>query len=284
MRDYTEEIKTVENFMFKYFTSIDEYQKKVYESMLYSLSSGGKRIRPLLSILVYKAIAGDDYAKVVPFAATIELIHTYSLIHDDLPAMDNDDIRRGKPTNHKVFSESVAILAGDGLLNMSAEVLSREIENIDDIDEMKKALKAMRYIFTASGVHGMIGGQVIDLGYSDNNNLEVCETMYKLKTAALIRASIVSSAIIAGASSEEITIFEGFANSLGMAYQMQDDLLDIKDDLERENNTILNYLSPEELTVKIESYTKKALDALNELKYNTEELEDLTKMLVGRDH
>lgn len=284
MRDYSKEIKSIETYMFQYFTAIDEYQKKVYESMLYSLSSGGKRIRPLISVMTYRSIAGEDYSKIVPFASAIELIHTYSLIHDDLPAMDNDDIRRGKPTNHKVYSEAVAILAGDGLLNMSMEILSREIESIDDIFEIKKALRAIRYIFNASGVHGMIGGQVIDLGYTEISNKEVCESMYKLKTSALIRAAVVSSAILAGATDEEITTFEEFANSLGMAYQMQDDFLDSKSDLEKDNNTILKYISLKELESEITNYTQIALNSLNKLKYDTQELEDLVKFLVGRKY
>lgn len=283
-RDYSEDIKIIENHIFKYFTSIDEYQKKVYESMLYSLSSGGKRIRPLMSVMVYRAIAGEDYAKILPFATAIEMIHTYSLIHDDLPSMDDDNIRRGKPTNHKVFTEAIAILAGDGLLNMAVEVLARELESIEDLSELKRALRAMRYMFTASGVHGMVGGQVIDLGFSEVRNLEVCETMYKLKTAALIRAAVVSSAILAGASDEEIAEFEEFANCLGMAYQMRDDLLDAKDDIEKENNTILNYISDKDLEEKVDEYSGKAILALGKLKYNTEELEELTRSLIKRNY
>lgn len=283
-RDYNKDIKIIENHIFKYFTSIDEYQKKVYESMLYSLSSGGKRVRPLMAVMVYRSIAGEDYTKVLPFATAIEMIHTYSLIHDDLPAMDDDDIRRGKPTNHKVFSEAIAILAGDGLLNMATEVLARELESIEDIEELKRALKAMRYMFTASGVHGMVGGQVIDLGFSEVRNLEVCETMYKLKTAALIRAAVVSAAIIAGANDEEITEFEEFANSLGMAYQMRDDILDAKDDIEKDNNTILNYINVEELKTRVDEYSERAMVALGKLKYDTEELEELTKSLVKRNY
>ncbi|WP_455257098.1 polyprenyl synthetase family protein [Peptoniphilus asaccharolyticus] len=283
-RDYNKDIKIIENHIFKYFTSIDEYQKKVYESMLYSLSSGGKRVRPLMAVMVYRSIAGEDYTKVLPFATAIEMIHTYSLIHDDLPAMDDDDIRRGKPTNHKVFSEAIAILAGEGLLNMATEVLARELESIEDIEELKRALKAMRYMFTASGVHGMVGGQVIDLGFSEVRNLEVCETMYKLKTAALIRAAVVSAAIIAGANDEEITEFEEFANSLGMAYQMRDDILDAKDDIEKDNNTILNYINVEELKTRVDEYSERAMVALGKLKYDTEELEELTKSLVKRNY
>lgn len=283
-RDYNKDIKIIENHIFKYFTSIDEYQKKVYESMLYSLSSGGKRVRPLMAVMVYRSIAGEDYTKVLPFATAIEMIHTYSLIHDDLPAMDDDDIRRGKPTNHKVFSEAIAILAGDGLLNMATEVLARELESIEDIEELKRALKAMRYMFTASGVHGMVGGQVIDLGFSEVRNLEVCETMYKLKTAALIRAAVVSAAIIAGANDEEITEFEEFANSLGMAYQMRDDILDAKDDIEKDNNTILNYINVEGLKTRVDEYSERAMVALGKLKYDTEELEELTKSLVKRNY
>src|SRR5699024_7547781 len=176
--------------------------KQLKDSMHYSLMAGGKRLRPVLLMLSYEAYQTMN-DKVISSAAALEMIHTYSLIHDDLPAMDNDDIRRGKPTNHKVYSESIAILAGDGLLNMATEVIARELENYTDIEDMKRGARALKYIFTCSGVHGMIGGQVIDMVYTNDMNLDICESMYKLKTAALIRASIVASAIVAGANDDE---------------------------------------------------------------------------------
>lgn len=284
MDNYNDIISAIDNYIYKNFTAADEYQKKVYESMRYSLSSGGKRIRPLFGILSYMAIAKtDDYEKVLPFAAAIELIHTYSLIHDDLPAMDNDDIRRGKPTNHKVYSEAIAILAGDGLLNMAAEVIARELENYTELEDMRRGVRALKYIFTSSGVHGMIGGQVIDMVYSDDMNLDICESMYKLKTAALIRAAVVASAIIAGANDDEIAILEEFSNCVGIAYQIRDDILDKEEDLEEDRNTMLKFKTSEELEDRIKSLTDRAQNELGSLSdYDTTELKNLASLLVNR--
>ncbi|WP_039856562.1 polyprenyl synthetase family protein [Peptoniphilus sp. oral taxon 386] len=283
MNNYSEIIELINNSIYRSFTAADEYQKKVYESMSYSLSSGGKRVRPLLSLLAYKSVSGsEDFTKILPFATAIELIHTYSLIHDDLPAMDNDDLRRGKPTNHKVYSEAIAILAGDGLLNMSAEVMSRELDKYDEMDELKRAIKAMKYIFTASGVHGMIGGQVIDMEYGYNMNLDICESMYKLKTAALIKAAIVSGAIIAGASDEEIATFEEYANCIGIAYQIRDDILDLEADSKKEKNTMVNFRSNDELVSRIEGLTARAQEQINSLQYDTSELQEFAKILMNR--
>lgn len=283
MTDYKSLISEIDNYLYNYFTPIDEYQKKVYDSMLYSLSSGGKRIRPLLCLLTYNAITGsEDYSKILPFAAAIECIHTYSLIHDDLPAMDNDDFRRGKPTNHKVYSEVIAILAGDGLLNMAAEILSKEIEKYDNLEEMKRTLKAMKYIFNSSGANGMIGGQVIDMEYSSIMNLDMCETMYKLKTAALIKASMVSAAIVAGVEDNEVTIFETIANNIGVAYQIEDDILDEDSDADKEKNTMTKFKNVDELKEEIVRLTDTAENYLDEFNYNTEDLKKFIRALINR--
>ena len=283
MEKYNEMISSIDNYIYKNFTAADEYQKKVYESMKYSLSSGGKRVRPIFSVLAYKAFSrSTDYEKVLPFACAIELIHTYSLIHDDLPSMDNDDIRRGKPTNHKVYSEAIAILAGDGLLNMATEVIARELENYEELDEIKKGIKSLKYIFTSSGVHGMIGGQVIDMVYTDEMNYDICESMYKLKTAALIKAAIVSAGILAGINDEEVATLEEFSNCLGIAYQIRDDILDKEKDLENDTNTMLKYKSVEELEKIIENLTLRAKEQLDFLDYDTTELSCFADSLVNR--
>ena len=283
MEKYNEMISSIDNYIYKNFTAADEYQKKVYESMRYSLSSGGKRIRPLLGILSYMSIGKtEDYEKVLPYTSAVELIHTYSLIHDDLPSMDNDDIRRGKPTNHKVYSEAIAILAGDGLLNMATEVIARELENYEELDEIKKGIKSLKYIFTSSGVHGMIGGQVIDMVYTDEMNYDICESMYKLKTAALIKAAVVSAGILAGINDEEVATLEEFSNCLGMAYQIRDDILDKEKDLENDTNTMLKYKSVEELEKIIENLTLRAKEQLDFLDYDTTELSCFADSLVNR--
>lgn len=282
MENYNEIISSIESFLYKNFTAADEYQKRVYESMTYSLSSGGKRVRPILAVLTYKMFGKDDYDKVLPFAAAVEMIHTYSLIHDDLPAMDNDDIRRGKPTNHKVYSEAIAILAGDGLLNMAMEVLSREIENCVDIEDMKRSAKAARYIFAASGVHGMIGGQVIDIQYYKDMTVDMCESMYKLKTAALLRAPIIAAAILAGADDDEIAVLEEYANCIGIAYQIEDDILDYDKDIENHENSLARFMTVEELEERVKVFTERAQNELNMLEYNTEELAYFANILMNR--
>lgn len=242
-----------------------------------------KRVRPILSLLTYNMITGEeDFEKVLPFACAIELIHTYSLIHDDLPAMDDDDIRRGKPTNHKVYSEAIAILAGDGLLNMATEVISRELENYTDIDDVKKAIKALKYIFTASGVHGMIGGQVIDMVYTENMNQDICEAMYKLKTAALIKASVVSAALLAGANDDVIATLEEYSNCIGIAYQMRDDVLDKDKDLQNDTNTMLKYKSVDEINERIEELTQRAQAQLDSLEFDTSQLSEFADLLMNR--
>lgn len=283
MKKFSELTSTIDNHIYKSFTSTNDYQKKVYESMTYSLSSGGKRIRPILSVLTFKVFSDDDIEKILPFATAIEFIHTYSLIHDDLPSMDNDDLRRGKPTNHKVYSEAIAILAGDGLLNMSSEILARQLDTYTNMEDLKRAIRAMKYIFTQSGVHGMIGGQVIDIEYSDSLNLDICESMYKLKTAALIKAAIVSAGIVAGANDEEIAILEEFSNCIGIAYQMKDDILDAQLDLDKDNNTILKFKSKDEVIKRIDDLTNKAIEELNYLNRDTTELKNFALGLINRD-
>ncbi|CDZ74449.1 geranyltranstransferase [Peptoniphilus sp. ING2-D1G] len=274
-------ISIIDNYLYSSFAVVDEYQKKVYDSMNYSLSSGGKRIRPILCILSYSDISdGADIEKVLPYAAAIEMIHTYSLIHDDLPAMDDDDLRRGKPTNHKVFSEAIAILAGDGLLNTAAELLSKNLESYEDPEELKRAIRAMRYIFNASGIHGLIGGQVMDLEQNKNMSVDLFENMYKLKTAALIRASIVSGAIVAGANEEELASLEEFGNCIGIAYQIKDDLIDCKQDEERD--TMLKIISKEELIKRIEHLTDRGKEELKTIEHNTEKLQNYADFLMNR--
>jgi geranylgeranyl diphosphate synthase type II len=284
MKDINEIISAVDNYIYKNFTVIDDYQKKINESMIYSLSSGGKRVRAILCVLSYLTVSGEeDFEKSLPYAAAIELIHTYSLIHDDLPAMDNDDLRRGKPTNHKVFSEAIAVLAGDGLLNTSAELLSKNLENYyQDLGALQKAIKAMKYIYNCSGVHGMIGGQVIDLETDVEYSEDYFENMYKLKTAALIRAAIVSGAIMAGATDADIVSLEEFSNCIGIAYQITDDLLDYEEDKNKDKKTISNFKSKEDLKIRIKELSERSKIELQALDYNTDELEEYVDMLMNR--
>ena len=179
-------------------------QKIIFDSMKYSLEAGGKRIRPVLLLETIKMMGGNCSAG-IPFACAVEYIHTYSLIHDDLPAMDDDDLRRGKPTNHKVFGEAVAILAGDGLLNSAFEIMSGEILKNNCVG----SVKAMNVIASCAGVNGMIAGQIVDIESEGRSiSYEELRYLHSKKTGALIKASVMAGAYIAGANEEELKAVE----------------------------------------------------------------------------
>ena len=255
------------------------FEQELSAAMEYSLFTGGKRLRPLMTIKAYEMY--DDYIyKALPYAMAIEMIHTYSLIHDDLPAMDNDDFRRGKMTNHKVFGEAMAILAGDSLLNLAFETMLSAARESCDIS----SIKAMQEIAKASGCKGMIGGQAIDLrsdiGSMDEESLLY---MYKGKTAALIQASILSGAIIGGASMEHIEKLRDFGLRLGLAYQIQDDLLDDEKDESIKKCTYLSFYSKEEAEKKVKDLSDRAVSILDSLEdIDTLFFKELTLGLVGR--
>jgi geranylgeranyl diphosphate synthase type II len=195
----------------------------ITEAMRYSLLAGGKRLRPILAIMSSELFGGSE-EEVLPFACCIEMIHTYSLIHDDLPSMDNDDLRRGKPTSHKVYGEGFAVLAGDALLNYAFETMSGIIVKNNRLEY----IRAMDMISKASGVSGMIGGQCIDL-YSENReiDLDTLKRMHSRKTGALITASLAVGAILAGAEEEDIRNITEFGDIIGLAFQIADDILDV---------------------------------------------------------
>ena len=197
-------------------------QKEVIDAMNYSLLAGGKRIRPVL-VLEFCRLVGGDVDKALPFACALEMIHTYSLVHDDLPAMDNDDFRRGRPTNHKMFGEAIAVLAGDALLNLAFETV---VENTD-VGE-KETLLALKELSCASGVYGMIGGQTMDIV---NEGKAVGEEslviMHAMKTGALILAGAKMGCIVGGASDEQIKSAERYASNIGLGFQIIDDILNV---------------------------------------------------------
>ena len=203
-------------------------QKTVFEAMKYSLSAGGKRLRPILALAVCELLEGNEN-EIIPFACAIEMIHTYSLIHDDLPAMDNDDYRRGRLTNHKVFGEAIAILAGDGLLNTAFEIMLDETLK-SGINLLNK-LKAINLIAASAGVKGMIGGQTIDME-SEGKKIDskLLKTMHRCKTGALIKAPIISSAYICKAENGILSVLEEYSKHIGLAFQIKDDILDVEGD------------------------------------------------------
>jgi len=218
----------IDNYLKNYFSSPIK-PGILYESMTYSLFAGGKRIRPILALSAYE-ICGGNPEHILPQASAIELIHTYSLIHDDLPAMDNDDLRRGKPTNHKIFGEAVAILAGDALLTEAFKMMTE-----CEIKKIKKSslLKVIKELSSASGAHGMVGGQAQDIisekSEPDKNTLEFIHTH---KTAALIRASVRTGAILAGSKKSILNALTKYGECIGLAFQIIDDILNIEGSIE----------------------------------------------------
>lgn len=276
--------QVVDNTLNIYMETNIIYQKRVIESMKYSLFTGGKRLRPIIAMKVFE-IFNNEIDIILPYAAALEMIHTYSLVHDDLPSMDNDEFRRGKLTNHMVFGEAMAILTGDALLNYAFEIMSKDMyENSSTLEEYKSKSRVIWEIGNYSGTRGMIGGQVVDLfsGHDDMNQDKLL-FMYKAKTAALFQASVVTGAILGGANEEEIEILREFALCLGMAYQIQDDLLDIKEDAEIRKLTYLTYFEKEKAWEDMMKYSKRAIELLETLKdRNTSFLKDLTNILVNR--
>jgi geranylgeranyl diphosphate synthase type II len=206
----------------------DSGQGTIYEAARYSAMAGGKRLRPAL-VLEFCRLCGGDLRSALPFACALEMIHTYSLIHDDLPCMDNDDLRRGKPTNHKVYGEAMAVLAGDGLLNLAFEIASDPM--LLATIEPQTQLHAIRTLSRASGMEGMIGGQVLDMEAEKHPiSLEELQTLQSLKTGALIGAAASLGCIIGGADQEKTNAALEYARCIGLAFQIQDDILDIEGD------------------------------------------------------
>ena len=254
--------------------SKEEIAKPLREAMEYSLYAGGKRVRPVLLMEAARAVGGDP-GSVLDYAAAIEFIHTYSLIHDDLPALDDDEYRRGKKTNHKVFGEAMAILAGDGLQALAYEVMLSCIAKSDNMgDEILKKIKAANEIVMAAGTEAMVSGQVMDINScSDKDSLTMLEKMHRMKTGALITAAVVAGATLAGADERQVAAFRKYGENIGLAFQMVDDKLDVSGDSKNmgkdinadERNEKITYtilLSPVELDDLIKKHTQDAKDAI----------------------
>ncbi len=229
-------VKIVEDVIKAYLPEETGYQKTITEAMNYSFLAGGKRLRPMIMQETYSMFGGNDENMVGPFMAALEMIHTYSLIHDDLPAMDNDDYRRGRKTNHIVFGEAMAILAGDGLLNLAYETASKALEygaKSGDPKLMRQTIKAMGVLAKKAGIYGMVGGQVVDVE-SEKKGLDIDRDklifIHENKTAALIQTALMCGAILAGADSTDVDKLEQVGKNVGIAFQIQDDILDVTGD------------------------------------------------------
>lgn len=279
----------IELWIEDYFKDKGNYNKIIYDAMKYSLTVGGKRIRPILMLLTYKMYR-EDYKKIISLACAVEMIHTYSLIHDDLPCMDNDDLRRGKPTNHKVFGYAMAVLAGDGLLNEAMNIMFKYI--LDN----KEGLEACYTISKSAGVEGMIGGQVVDiLGEGKKVTEDELTYMHKKKTGELITAPIVAGALLAKAPNEHVEKLKLYGEKLGVAFQIKDDILDVTGDAnvlgknvhsddKMHKTTFITTYGLEECKIKCEQLTRECIKILRELNLHSEPLVALTRFLLERNN
>ena len=287
LRTKTEEI---EKLLTTYLPQETGFQKTVLEAVNYSVMAGGKRLRPLLMKETYQMFGGEG--KVVEsFMAAMEMIHTYSLVHDDLPAMDNDEYRRGKKTTHAVYGEAMGILAGDALLNLAFETAAGAF----DIETSARTAKALQILSKKAGIYGMIGGQVVDVE-SEGQPLsrEKLDFIYRLKTSALIEAAMMVGAVLAGASDEEVAAIERVANDVGLAFQIQDDILDVTSTLEvlgkpihsDDKNNKTTYVTLEGLDKAkkdVEEISERALSTMASLEHKNAFLEELIRMLITRE-
>lgn len=225
----TSKAENIEEIIRQYLPKEEGFQKTVLQAMNYSILAGGKRLRPMLMQEVFASCGGADEEILKPFMAALEMIHTYSLVHDDLPAMDNDEYRRGRKTTHAVYGEDMAILAGDGLLNYAFETALRAFD-IADAGEYPRIVRALEVLANKAGIYGMIGGQVCDVE-SENQQEEISARkllfIHEHKTAALIEAAMMIGGILAGADEKRISALEQAASDIGIAFQIQDDILDV---------------------------------------------------------
>lgn len=270
-----------------------EYQKTIVDAMSYSVLAGGKRLRPMLMEAAYQMFDGTGQ-DIDSFMAAIEMIHTYSLVHDDLPAMDNDMYRRGKKTTHAVYGEAMGILAGDALLNYAFETVAEALVRCNGDMRM---IRAYAVLSRKAGIYGMIGGQVVDVESEkkgqkvDQNCLDF---IYRLKTGALIEASLMIGAILAGASDEEVALMEAAGTKLGLAFQIQDDILDVTSSLEvlgkpigsderNEKATYVAFEGLEKAKTEVERLSKEAVQILDGLKKDHTFLKELFLYLIHRE-
>jgi geranylgeranyl diphosphate synthase type II len=283
-------VAEIRSIIESYLPAEEGFQRTLLESVNYSMLVGGKKLRPLLMGQTY-AMFGGTSPVIKPFMAAIEMIHTHSLIHDDLPAMDNDEYRRGKKTTHVVYGEAMAILAGDALLNLAYETAAKAYELEKDNPRIGQAIQTLA---GKTGIYGMIGGQSVDVEYVDQPlTQEQIYFIYMLKTGALLEASMMIGAQLAGASQEEVDKIQRVARNVGLAFQIQDDILDVTSDLETlgkpvnsdaKNNktTYVTLNGLEKAQEDVEKYSKEAIRILDELPYENEFLHELILHLIHR--
>ena len=292
--EMNERVEQIEQILDQYLPPKEGLQKTVLTAMNTTVKAGGKRLRPMLINETYKMFGGEgDIVK--PFMAAIEMIHTYSLIHDDLPALDNDDYRRGQKTCHIVYGEDMAILAGDALLNYAYEVATKAFD-LADQDEMMNVVEAVKILARKPGIYGMIGGQVADVELEGTPlSMEQNLFIHKNKTSALIEACMMIGAVLAGASKEDVMAMEECGEYIGLAFQIQDDILDLTGDEEEigkpvgsdEKNHKTTYVTLKGLKQSakdVEEISKKAIEILARYDVGDRYLTNLTRFLIHRTH
>lgn len=290
----TQKAGEMEAMIATYLPQEEGYQKTIFEAMNYSIQAGGKRIRPVIMKAIYEMCGGKDKKVIGAFCSAIEMIHTYSLVHDDLPAMDDDDYRRGKLTTHKKYGEAMGVLAGDGLLNYAYETALCAFDECEPQNAMQIA-EALQVLTRKAGVYGMVGGQVVDV--EENGKFVDEDTLlfvYKTKTSALLEACFMIGGILAGCSKEERDLLEKTGTDLGIAFQIQDDVLDqigeqeklgkpIHSDEKNEKSTYVAIHGIEESQKKVKEYTDRALASLEQVPGEKEFISDLMIWMIDRD-
>lgn len=294
MEELQQKVEHINDVLEKFLPAEEGQQRIIFEAMNYSVRAGGKRLRPILMEETYHMFGGSS-AVIESFMAAIEMIHTYSLVHDDLPAMDNDEYRRGKKTTHAVYGEAMGILAGDALLNLAYETAAKAFDM--EVADTRVA-RAFAVLAKKAGVYGMVGGQVVDVESEKSDDCSITreklDFIYRLKTGALIESSMMIGAILAGASSDEVSRVEQIAAKLGLAFQIQDDVLDVTSTLEvlgkpvgsDEKNNKATYVTFEGLdkaVSDVERISKEAEEQLDDLGYDDAFLKELFEYLIHRE-
>jgi geranylgeranyl diphosphate synthase type II len=285
------DLNYIENALFSYLPKDNTLTENLISSMEYSLKAGGKRIRPQLVLEFSRLCSGSD-DKALPFACALEMIHTYSLIHDDLPCMDDDDMRRGKPSNHIVYGEDIALLAGDALQSLAFEVMSCE----DTISKVgaEKAVKCINILSDYCGAKGMVGGQVIDLEHENKETpLDVITEMHHKKTGGLIKSACEMGCVCGNANDKQILSAREYGENIGLAFQIMDDILDVTStgeelgkpvgsDVENHKSTYVSILGIDKCRELVDEYTDKAIKALDAFDGDSSALIDIALKLAKR--
>lgn len=284
-------VSYIEDVIKKYLPKEEGFQKTVIEAMNYSVMAGGKRIRPMLILESFRLLCGTDESQVQPFMAAMEMIHTYSLVHDDLPAMDDDEFRRGRKTTHVVYGEAMGILAGDALLNYGFEIASSAFFNGANLNN---ATKAFAILAKKAGIYGMVGGQSVDVESSEKPmGQDKLNFIYALKTSALIEASMMIGTTMAGANKEQVRNIRKVAQRVGLAFQIQDDILDVvgneeqigkplNSDDKNHKTTYVTLFGVEKAKKEVERLSHEAVVLLRSFPRRNLFLEDLVKYLISR--